>query len=187
MRAGAAVARACGKCCDVRDRYELSAAGEQRVLLGLAVQPVVSGLLGAALFPLVELTGRFLDGGRSADTLDGAIAFGLGAGIVGVLVTAFGAFPILMWRLKRGPIGRTDVLVAGVLLGNIPGAIVGAILAARAVWRFGGTAGVDGLAYAPLGMIRAIVFGSFVGVACAGVFWLIAGRAVGSVPASARR
>ena len=69
--------------------HALSPRAEQRVLLGFGALPFVTTLLKFSLFPVVELSHRLIHGGRAADMLDGAVAFGLGVGIAGTFVTVF--------------------------------------------------------------------------------------------------
>lgn len=157
----------------------LSPGAEQRVLLGFAVQPFLTGLLGFILFPVVDYTGRPLYGGRPADSFDAARAFAFGVALAGTLVTAFAAFPVLMWLLKRGrPIGRTQVLVIGALLGNLPGMLIVGALANDGMRRTGSIPSLSDLTYGPAGAVRAVVLGSLIGVASTAVFWWLAGRHV---------
>jgi hypothetical protein len=160
------------------DRIALSPAAELRVLLGLAVQPFVTALLAFVSFPVVEYTGRPLYGGRLVDPFDGAVSFAAGAGIAGLVMAVFGALPVLAWLLKRGPISRRQALIFGAVLGNVPGVLIVATLAARGL-RQGAMPGLSELTYSPMGAVRAIALGSFIGAASAGVFWWIAGRHIG--------
>ena len=97
--------------------------------LALVVQPFVTALLGFGLSPVVDYTGRVIHGGRPADPLDGAIAFGLGTGIAGLLVMVFGACPTLLWLLRRGPVTRRHALISGTVLGNVPSVVTVVALA----------------------------------------------------------
>ncbi|HET9360522.1 MAG TPA: hypothetical protein VFO58_12290 [Vicinamibacterales bacterium] len=160
----------------MRDAHTLSPAGEARVILGFAVQPFVTGLLGFGLFPVVDYTGRALYGGRPVDALDAAISLGAGVGIAGLLVTLF-AFPTLMWLLKRGPVTRRHALISGAVLGNVPGALIVSLLAISR-FRQGVMPGLGDLTYGPAGAIHAIVLGSFIGVTAAAVFRWLAGRSI---------
>jgi hypothetical protein len=130
----------------------LTLAGERRVAVALIVQPFVTGLLGFALFPALQYIGG-PNAGRPADAFDAAISLGLGVGVVGFLMTIFGAFPALMWLLRRGPVSRRQTLVCGTLLGSVPGLLFAAV--------------------------GAMVFGALIGVTSAAVFWRLAGHYIG--------
>ena len=123
----------------------------------------------------MTLTGRPLYGGRPADPLDAAISFAIGVAVVGTLVTVFAATPALLWLQTRGPVTRRQVLACGALLGNLPSVLfVLSPAASRA--NAGSMTSLDQLTYGPLGAIRALVFGTFMGLASATVFWWIASR-----------
>jgi len=131
--------------------------------------PFASAAVGVLVFPLVA----FGIGGRAADMLDGAIAFGLGMGIASIFVTGFGAFPLLVWLLKRGPVTLRQSLLAGAALGNLPVIlIVIRLLSMGAGWEEVFVGGRDWL----FGAIRAVLFASTIGLASAAVFWVVAGR-----------
>jgi hypothetical protein len=154
----------------------LSRAGALRVFLGLAVQPFVNALLAFIIFPIVDYTGRALCGGRPVDPFDAALSLALGVGIVGVVVTIFGALPALVWLRARRAVTRTRVLIGGAVLGNAPSAlIVGGMLVSRLA-HGEMPRDVFDLLYGPVGAIRTIAFGTFIGVASAAVFWGLAGR-----------
>jgi len=148
--------------------------GALRVFVALAVQPAVVALLAFALFPLVDVTGRPLYRGRPADPLDAAVAFAAGAGVVGLLMTVFGALPALIWSLQRGPVTRRRVLLGGAVLGNVPGVLIVLLLAMSRLAR-GEAPSFDNLTYGPIGALRALVTASLLGLASAGVFWWLAG------------
>ena len=156
----------------------LSRAGELRVLLGLAVQPFVTALLAFSTFPVIDYTGRALYIGRPSDPFDAAMSFAVGVGLVGLIVTIFGALPSLLWLLKRGPVSRRQVLISGAVLGNIPSALIVLGLAASRL-SDGAMPELSQLTYGPAGAIRAIAFGSFIGMASAAIFWWLAGRHIG--------
>src|SRR3954452_3741715 len=59
---------------------------DSRLAVAYLLQPVVSFALGFVLFPLVDYSSRVSGEGRSADLLDGALAFGFATGIVGGLL-----------------------------------------------------------------------------------------------------
>lgn len=140
---------------------------EQRVVLAFFAQPVVVALLAFALFPVIEYTGRSLDGGRSVDMLDAAVAVAAGAGLAAVFVVAFCAAPLYARFSRQGPITQTKTLLSGVLLGNVPGAIIVTLQALVGADR----RGTVGLAEA----LRAVLIPSLVGALAALVFWHMAG------------
>jgi hypothetical protein len=144
-------------------------------MVGLAVQPVVAALLAFSTFSIVTLTGRSLYGGRPADPLDAAMSFAIGVAVVGTLVTVFAATPALLWLQTRGPVTRRQVLACGALLGNLPSVLFVLSLAANRA-NAGALTSLDPLIYGPLGAIRALVFGTFMGLVSATVFWWIAHR-----------
>jgi hypothetical protein len=139
-----------------------------RLVLGLAVQPVVAAVLGFVSFPVLEYAERTLHGGSSVDSLDAAIAVALGSAIVAGIVTLVGAFPVVAWRLNRGPFTLSEVLWWGVALGNLP-----LILIATLATISGNTQ--PGSSSPPV-VLRGLVAGSVFGLAGAGVFWFVAVR-----------
>jgi hypothetical protein len=98
-------------------------------------------------------------------------------GIVAVATTIFGALPARGWVLKRGPLTRRRVLVAGALLGNAPSALIVGGLALGQL-SAGTMPRLDAVIYGYFGLLRVVVFGSFIGVVSAAVFWWLAGRHV---------
>lgn len=124
----------------------LSSAVELYLVRGLAIQPFVAGLVGAALFR-------------------GWIVMGVLVGVVATLITVLVAFPTLLWILKRGPLTLHTTLISGMLLGNIPAALA-AVLPLMT--------GRQPSELASL--IRPSAFGSIVGVVSAASFWYAAGR-----------
>ena len=151
-------------------------ADENRLLLGLVVQPFVAAALAFALFPLVEYTGRLVyGGGRPIDPVDAAPSFAIMAGVVASFVTGFIAYPGILWLLKRGPLTRAQTMIAGVVLGNVPGTVTMLGLAARHLSR-GVTPTMENLTYGWGGAVRLVVLGSVVGLVCSAVFWWIAGH-----------
>jgi hypothetical protein len=161
----------------------LSPAAEMRALIGFAVQPLPAATIGFATFPVVEYTGRSLYGGRTADIFDAAVGFGLAAGFVAVPVTVLGALPIFAWLVSRGPVTRTHALAAGAVLGNVPGAVIVAGIAASRL-NAGLAVRLEHLTFGAAGAIRAVLLGAFVGSACAAVFWWIAGPYLAHGPAA---
>ena len=149
------------------------------MLIGFAVQPFFAALLGFVTFPALDYIAHLRWGGRPGDPWDAAMSVALGAGLVGLFVTIIGALPLLAFLLSRGPISRRQVFTSGVVLGNIPFAIIALLVASH------GTPGTPPMGSSqltgdPLDLVEALAFGSFFGAACAGAFWLVAGRHVGA-------
>ena len=154
----------------------LTPAQESRLMRGLLVQPFVAAALAVALFPLIDYTGRLVyGGGRTIDPIETAVGFGVMAGVVASFVTGFVAYPSLRWLLKRGPLTRSQAMTGGVVLGNVPGALIVSLLAARHLSR-GVSPTLENTAYGPAGAARIVVLGSILGLVCALVFWRLAGR-----------
>ena len=152
---------------------------ESRLLHGLVVQPFVAAALAFALFPLVDYTGRLVyGGGRPADPIETAMGFGVMTGVVASFVTGFVAYPTLHWLLKRGPLTLAQTLIGGVVLGNVPGALIVLLLAARHLSREV-TPTLENTTYGAVGAIRIVMLGSILGLVCALVFWGLAGRHLG--------
>jgi hypothetical protein len=155
------------------------------VFVGLAAQPFVAALLGFVTFPALDYTGRPLYGGRPIDSWDSAMSVAVGAGVVGLFVTIFGALPILTFLLSRGPISREQVFTSGIVLGNVPFAIIVALRVATQISQGTPPTDLSQLTYGPLGLVRALAFGSIIGTGCAGAFWLVAGRHLGPLTTQA--
>jgi hypothetical protein len=148
-----------------------SRAQEVRLFAGLAVQPFVAAAVGFMMFPLIEWSNSALRRGTSGDLVDGAVAVAAGAGLAAFFVTLLGALPIVVWRMRRGPLTLRQVLLGGALLGNLPFAVIVPLAAA---------AGGSGAGWFwPLGAIRALAVGAVFGMAGAAVFWAIAVRGTG--------
>lgn len=153
----------------------LTPAEENRLLLGLVLQPFVAAALAFALFPLVEYTGRMVyGGGRPVDLMDAAPGFAIIAGVLASFATGF-AYPSILWLLGRGPLTRAQTIVAGIVFGNIPGVLT---IFGLAAWhlRRGVTPTPENLTYGWGGAVRVVVLGSVLGLVCASVFWWVAGR-----------
>ena len=160
----------------MKEPQPLTPAQESRLLRGLLVQPFVAAALAFALFPLVDYTGRLVyDVGRTVDPIETALGFGLMAGVVASFVTGFVAYPSLQWLLKRGPLTRAQTMVGGVVIGNTPGAVIVLLLAARHLSREVAPT-LENTTYGAAGAVRIVMLGSVLGLACALVFWLLAGR-----------
>jgi hypothetical protein len=89
----------------------------------------LSALLGFSLFPALASTHP----GRTSDTFQTAITFGVLTGIVGALITGGAAYPAFQYLTRRGIPTATQTISLGALFGNIPAAvaIVGGLLSGR--------------------------------------------------------
>jgi hypothetical protein len=147
---------------------------EKRMLVGLTVQPFVAAAVGLVLFRVVNDSGGpvALD---SWTDLEAALAFGVLCGAAASFVTGLVGYPGLVWVLKRRTLTRQQTLIGGLLLGNIPGALVVLALAARHLSR-GVMPTLDNLTYGLDGALRLISYGTVIGVVGAAVFWWVAGR-----------
>jgi hypothetical protein len=130
----------------------MTAKAEMRVLVGLVVQPFVAFAAASVAFP-------------------GPVA--LGAAVAAVFVVIVGALPAIAWLSRRGPITLGKALISGALLGNLPIVVILLVAALTDNLRVP----ESGSAIGVLRMSRSVPFGTFVGMACAFVFWLIVRRA----------
>jgi hypothetical protein len=154
----------------------LTPAQESTLMRGLLVQPFVAAALAFALFPLIDYSGRLVyGGGRTVDPIETAVGFGVMAGVVASFVTGFVAYPSLRWLLKRGPLTSAQTMIGGVVLGNLPGALLVLLLAARHLSREV-TPTLENTTYGAAGAVRIVMLGSILGLVCALVFWRLAGR-----------
>ena len=145
-------------------------ASEGRVVFAFFAQPLVVALLAFCLFPVIEYSGRSLHGGRSVDMLDAAIAVAAGGALAAVFVVGLAAVPAYVWLSRRGTITRKQVVVSGVLLGNLPGVIIVSLQALAA-----GGGGSHNVSFGVAEALRAALISSLVGAAAALVFWSMAG------------
>lgn len=136
--------------------------------MAFLLQPLVCAALGVALFPIIAET----RGGQLSTPLHSASVFGCLTGVVSVPIAGIAASTFGRLR-KLGPITAARTLLYGAAFGNIPAAlvIVGTLIVRRDV-----TAVADAI----VGSLRAVGFGTAVGVMSSAVFWLMAGRYVTS-------
>ncbi|MEO7408432.1 MAG: hypothetical protein ABIZ92_15625 [Vicinamibacterales bacterium] len=134
--------------------------------------PLFTGLLAFAAFPVLPLLGNN-SGYRPIDENQPARAFGLIAGISGLLVTMCAA-PAYSWVRRRGPVTLWKAVFAGMLIGNLPCAAFVAFLIPFTVGHIAD--GTMAQHYVPpsqllLAAVRMIVIGSGLGAASAAAFW----------------
>ena len=139
------------------------------MFVGFALQPIVTAATAFVLFPFLEMTGKPLYGGSPADPLAAAAGFAVVTGVLGVFVTVFAGVPLFSWLSSRPPLKRGPILAAGVLLGNLPSALITMTLAARYTLPW------YRVTYGAAGLLRIVIFGSLLGLAGAGTFWCVAG------------
>jgi hypothetical protein len=139
---------------------------QMRLLAGFAVQPVVAAAVGFMSFPAIDLSGRAIGlyVGVPANKLDAAISIAAGAAMV-AFFTVFVAVPAVIFGVRRGMLTRNRVLLAGVILGNLPLALIAVLATANGSLASG---------VGPAAAIRAFIIGSLFGLAGAAVFWAIA-------------
>lgn len=144
----------------MKNRRTISPGAEKRIFVGLLVQPFLAAVLTYMAFPLIEYTGRTLYGGRAGDSADAALALALGVGIAAAGITVVGVFPTVVWVIRRLDVTFGRTILFGVLFGNLPVAI-GSLLAGS---------------YGPIGLLRAAVIGTTLGISGAALFWVVALR-----------
>jgi hypothetical protein len=148
-------------------------------MLGFAAQPFVTAALGFSLFPFFVLSDPRTAGIALGELLGGAFAFGLVTGVVGLVLTAILAAPVFLWWRARGPVTLRHAVISGVLIGNVPGALLlGAIF-------LQGKAADPTAVGVGFAAVRAAMFGSCIGAAAGAVFWRLAGLAHPSTPSTA--
>lgn len=143
--------------------------------MALAVLPLIDAVLGFAGFRLLWAVG-----GRAfftADPAPAAFAFAVLSGLAGLLVTWCAAAPMVVARLRRGPISLQDSVVAGLLLGNTPFGlyIVGLVIPATFAHVMAGTMAGRWLSVPELAAatLRMLFIGSTMGAASGAIFWFL--------------
>ncbi len=148
-----------------------------RLLTGFAVLPIIQALVAYLAFPLVWWLG---DHGafRPVDPDGAALAFALVTAFLGFVMTVAGAVPVVFWLRRRGRASLDYLLVAGLVLGNIPFAVyvVGLVVPMTIVHMWMGTMSQHLMAMSELlaGTVRAMLLGSTFGLMSAAVFWAVA-------------
>ena len=130
-----------------------------RLLLGFAILPIVDA--GVALLVLPRGLAVVVAG-------------------VGLLVTVAGAVPVVYWLMRARRLRLTNLLLAGLALGNAPFAwyVLGLVLPLTIMHMAMGTLSEHLLPFSSLiaGSARALAIGSFFGVLSAAAFWLVTVR-----------
>jgi hypothetical protein len=151
----------------VSESQARTVAREMRLLAGFVVQPFFTGILGFIAFPLIDVTQRAIEGSTATEPMRGAISVALGAAFAAFFVTVCAAFPLVVWLLRHGPLTLKQVLLGGVMLGNLPFVVIMIL----AVLTNNVSSGASWL-----GLFRSLAFGALFGVAGAALFWAISIR-----------
>ena len=143
---------------------------QMRVLIGLAAQPLVAAAAAFVLFPWLDRTAAAAGvyQGRASDPMGAAVSIAAGAAMMAVFVVVFGALPVIAWLAPRRPITLPSALIGGALLGNAPAAVILLLAAVNHAFAANASWSVRAIA-------RTVIFGALVGMACATVFWIVAG------------
>ena len=149
----------------------MTAKQEMRVFVALIAQPFVAAVAAFALFPALDATATAAGvyRGRAADPAGAAIAIALATAFAAVPVIVLGALPAIAWLSRRGPLTLAKAVCSGAVLGNAPAAVI--LLLATL---HGDAAASNGSLHGFLALLRAVAFGSLVGIACGTIFWWIA-------------
>jgi len=150
----------------------LSPRAELRLVAGFfVVPPSIAALTFLGYLAIWDIGGPGALGSVPFDPVDSALSLATGVGVIAVVVTVFGAVPIVAWLNRRRALTLRTLLLVGAILGNLPFIlIVLAVLATNGrlssdvarVW--------DGSA----GAMRATALGFGYGVVSASLFWLVA-------------
>src|SRR5215831_7579247 len=91
-----------------------------RLVVGLAVQPIVAGAVAFFFFPvfLLDGSGQTLAGGHPQNMTDAAVSVALGTGILATAVTGL-VIPTALWLIMRFKLLLRDALLLGLGFGNL--------------------------------------------------------------------
>lgn len=149
-----------------------------RLLGAFAVLPPMQAVVAYFAFPLVWAFGGHT--GRPVDPSQAAGAFAILVGLIGSAVTVSGAFPVVVWLMRRGDTSLRTFLRAGLILGNAPFALytLGLVLPLTIAHVLTGTMSGRWLSASELiaGTLRVLVLGSTLGVLSAAIFWFLTFR-----------
>jgi hypothetical protein len=138
----------------VRSEATHALSEEKRILLGLLVQPFLAAALTFASYPLLDRSDRAIHGGIDPDPLRSAIGLAIYVSTAAFFMTVLAAFPAAVWVLKRYELTFGRALLWGPPSGQHPE-----------------RAGHDGHGSGLSGLVRVVLFGSFLGMAGAAAFW----------------
>jgi len=143
--------------------------------MAFASVPFVDAVIAYLCFPLVWAMGGH--SGRLLDPEGVALSFAIISGVLGLLVTAAGAVPLIIWLSKSRRISLPASLTAGVLLGNAPFAayLLLLILPATLSHLSAGTmaAHLSPLPDLVAGTLRMLLIGSAMGALSGAAFWFL--------------
>ena len=113
-------------------------------------------------------------GGSAPEAI--ALSLAMGAALMAVFVTIFGAVPLVAWLIRRGRVSLRQAVIAGAALGNAPVAILVLLVFIHRIAGGAAPENQGALLYGVAGAFRTITEGMFVGMGCAAVFWVLAIR-----------
>ena len=145
-----------------------------RLLAALAVLPFVDALVAFLGFPVVWWLGNHRAG--FIDHQAAAMSFAILTGLIGVLMTLCGALPVVWSLSTRGPIALKQLLVAGLVLGNVPAAASLLFIIPVTLGHVANGTMADHLLPVPellAGSLRVLAIGSAMGMISAAAFWVL--------------
>jgi hypothetical protein len=117
---------------------------------------------------------RVLAGGIPiSDPITPALQLAFFVGLIALALTLGGAVPSVLWLLRRQQLCFSRLLVFGVIIGNVPFAL---IVIVAAVVEGTVSPSVARLWYGIAGALRFVLIGTVHGAVAAAVFWLIVVR-----------
>ena len=149
--------------------------GEFRMLAGFAVAPPTAVLIALATYDVLWYAGR-LPHGTPIDSLDAAVSFGAGVGILAVVVTIFGALPAVVWLNRTRTLSLSRLLLLGAALGNVPFALIAVGVVAAHLANGTLSPDVGWYWYGFSGAAVRTAMGLICGLGSAAAFWLVALR-----------
>ncbi len=162
-------------------RDDLSVAVQTRVALGLIAMPLVAAGATLLLFPLVYYQRYYAvspsGGYTNTRGFPLVVRIAIAVAISAVPLSLLGGGLAIGLRVFRGRVTLPQTLAVGAFVGNAPFVFFG-VLQALAYARRGLGVSIDHLF--PDVLSAPFVFASALGLTCAGVFWLVAGRHLGA-------
>jgi hypothetical protein len=166
----------------------LPVSAQTRIAVGLVALPLVAAVAALLLFPLVYYQRYYAPspfrGYAHTQGLPVVVRIAIAVAFASVPLSAVGGALAIGVRVFRGRVTLPQILVIGVLVGQVPFVFFGA-LQQLAYMRRG--AGVS-IAHAfPDVLSVPFMFASMLGLTCAAAFWLIAGASLGGSTQSGSR
>jgi hypothetical protein len=144
----------------------LSHVQERKLLIGFMPQPFLSAVLGAAVASFSSPLG--ISGPvSSGDSSRAAMSFAVVTFLIGLAMCVV-AFPWASRLVQRGPLSFARILSAAIVIGNVPGAVVWALLLAE---RAAGKHVITQDAWPSI--VRVVTVGSAFGAASGVLFWFV--------------